>query len=153
MPNFCCQENKMKKIREQSGASLIEFVIVLIPLLVLLFASIEFGVAGYNKAMITNASREGARRGIVYDYSQSDGRVPFSTIRDVIHNYCDTHVISFGSGSVVTVDPPIYQTINGNTYLTISVSYNYGFLVMQNLIPFFNPTLNLQAVSTMRMEG
>jgi Flp pilus assembly protein TadG len=32
----------------------------------LLFGIIEFGIILYDKAMITNASREGARAGIVY---------------------------------------------------------------------------------------
>jgi Flp pilus assembly protein TadG len=53
----------MNKRKEQTEASLIEFVIVLIPFLVLVFASIEFAVACYNQAMLTNASREAARAG------------------------------------------------------------------------------------------
>ena len=53
-------------IAGQRGASAVEFAIVLPVLLLLLFGTIEFGVLFFNKAVITNASREGARRGVVW---------------------------------------------------------------------------------------
>ena len=49
------------KINNQNGAALVEFAIVLPLLLILIFGIIEFGVMFYDKAMITNATREGAR--------------------------------------------------------------------------------------------
>ena len=57
----------MKPIRFncQKGAAAVEFAIVLPLLLMLLFGIIEFSVILYDKAMITNASREGTRAGIV----------------------------------------------------------------------------------------
>jgi Flp pilus assembly protein TadG len=152
MPHFGCQENKMKKIREQSGASLIEFVIVLIPLLVLLFASIEFGVAGYNKAMITNASREGARAGIVFDASNPPtNRISEADISQVVINYCKDNLITFGPVAVPDIDVDRTGVDPGDN-LTVSVEYQYGFLFLQNLIIGFKPTINLNAVSIMRME-
>ena len=54
------------KFSSQKGASAVEFALVLPLLMLILFGIIEFGLLMYNKAMITNASREGARRGIVY---------------------------------------------------------------------------------------
>lgn len=141
----------MKRLRDETGASLIEFVIVLIPLLVLLFASIEFGVAGYNKAMITNASREGARAGIVFDASQPSDRISDADIIQIARDYCEDNLITFGAAAT----PVITITRAGNDPgddLTISVTYNYGFLILQNLIPGFNSTINLGAESVMRME-
>ena len=142
----------MKKFGDETGASLIEFIIVLIPLLVLLFASIEFGVAGYNKAMITNASREGARAGIVFDASQQPSdRISDADIIQIALDYCEDNLITFGAAAT----PVIAITRAGNDPgddLTISVTYNYGFLVLQNLIPGFNSTVNLGAESVMRME-
>ena len=142
----------MKKIHEESGASLIEFVIVLIPLLVLLFASIEFGVAGYNKAMITNASREGARAGIVFDAANPPAnRISDADISQIVLNYCQNNLITFGpvATPVVAISRAGNEPGDG---LTVSVVYNYGFLILQNLIPGFNPTINLKAQSIMRME-
>ncbi|MEE9495904.1 MAG: TadE/TadG family type IV pilus assembly protein, partial [Desulfobacterales bacterium] len=50
----------------QRGTAAIEFAIVLPLLMVLIFGIIEFGLVFYDKAMVTNASREAARAGIVY---------------------------------------------------------------------------------------
>ena len=49
------------KTLSQSGASAIEFALLLPVLLLFLFGIIEVSILFYNKAMITNASREGAR--------------------------------------------------------------------------------------------
>ena len=65
------------KLKNQRGASAVEFAVVLFPLVLLVFGIIDFGFLLYNKAMLTNASREGARAGIV---SQSP-RVLDSKIR------------------------------------------------------------------------
>ena len=48
------------------GASMIEFALVLPLLLLLVFGIVEFSVALYDKAVITNASREGARKGVIF---------------------------------------------------------------------------------------
>ena len=54
------------KIREQRGGAAVEFAIVLPVLVLLIFGMIEFSTLLYDKGVITNASREGARAGIVY---------------------------------------------------------------------------------------
>jgi Flp pilus assembly protein TadG len=148
LENQALERHVLKTVRNESGAVLIEFVIILIPLLVLLFGSIEFGVAAYNKAMITNASREGARAGIVFN---AGSRLTDGEIRQIAQDYCTDHLITFGP----TTAPAVSVTREGNDPgddLTVSVTYAYGFLVIQNLIPGFNPTLNLFAQSVMRME-
>jgi Flp pilus assembly protein TadG len=53
------------KLRETKGASMVEFALVLPILILILFGIIEFGILIYNQQVITNASREGARYGIV----------------------------------------------------------------------------------------
>ena len=55
----------MRKIKKQSGAQLVEFAILLPILVVVIFSAIEFGFMLYDQAVITNASREGARAGVV----------------------------------------------------------------------------------------
>ena len=54
-----------RKSSSQKGASLVEFALVLPLLMLILWGIIEFGLLLYNKQVITNASREGARAGIV----------------------------------------------------------------------------------------
>ena len=60
------------KSSSQKGASAVEFALVLPLLMLITFGIIEFGMLMYNKQVITNASREGARAGIV----ASSPRVP-----------------------------------------------------------------------------
>jgi Flp pilus assembly protein TadG len=52
-------------IKNQQGVAAVEFALILFPLVLLVFGTIEFSTLLYDKAMITNASREGARAGIV----------------------------------------------------------------------------------------
>lgn len=54
----------MRKLNER-GAAAVEFALLLPVLLTLLFGIIEFGMIMYGREVVTNASREGARAGIV----------------------------------------------------------------------------------------
>jgi hypothetical protein len=64
------------KMKNNRGVAIVEFAIVLPLLAILLFGIIEFGFIIYNKAMITNASREGARIGIVYRIDSGNNYLP-----------------------------------------------------------------------------
>ena len=68
----------MKKkiiIKDQRGAAVVEFAIVL-PLLVLMVIGIcEFGLLWYNSQVIINASREGARAAITRSADASSGGI------------------------------------------------------------------------------
>ena len=48
-------------LREQSGATAVEFVLILPLLLALIFGLIDFGRIGFVQVSVTAASREGAR--------------------------------------------------------------------------------------------
>jgi Flp pilus assembly protein TadG len=54
----------MRKLNER-GAVAAEFALLLPVLLLILFGTIEFGMIMYSRELITNASREGARAGII----------------------------------------------------------------------------------------
>ena len=54
----------MKLKRAQSGLAMVEAAIILPVFLLVMFAIMEFGIVLYDKAVITNASREAARSGI-----------------------------------------------------------------------------------------
>jgi Flp pilus assembly protein TadG len=55
----------LKNRQALQGAAVIEFALILPLLLLLLIGGIDMSLALYDKAVITNASREGARAGIV----------------------------------------------------------------------------------------
>jgi Flp pilus assembly protein TadG len=145
-----------KKWGDQRGVAAIEFALVLPILLILVFGIIEFSTILYDKAMITNASREGARLGIVYRYdpeTDSSGHPTTQDIIDRVNIYLQNHLISLGSPSNAAetlVDKP-NGDVSGQP-LEVTVNYTYQFLVLPNFIATLTGGLNLSAVTIMRME-
>jgi Flp pilus assembly protein TadG len=136
-------------IRKQNGASAIEFAIVLPFLIVLLFGIIEFSILLFDKAVITNASREAARAGIVF----SDPRLDDAGIGSVVSTYCQNYLITFG-GSGTTPSTTVVRGGNGSTGdpLTVTVGYHYDFLVLPGFINALVGGVDLTAQTVMRME-
>lgn len=138
---------------KESGTSTVEFAIVLPLLLVILFGIIEFAVALFNQAMITNAAREGARAGIVYN-----GTTPITEeqIQAVVNTYLGSNLINLGgtSSHSTTVTPGG----GAGQPLTVTVDYQYDFLVLRPIVRLlrgegdFPGSLTLGATSVMRME-
>ena len=137
---------KMRR-NNQGGSSAIEFAIVLPLLVVLLFGIVEFSILFYDKAMITNASREGARAGIVY----SDPRPTDGDIAGVVTAYCGSNLITFGSGTVNTIVSRGGSGVSGDP-LSVTVGYQYDFLVLPNFVSALAGGINLTAQTVMRLE-
>ncbi len=137
----------MRSLKRENGASAVEFAITLPLLVVLMFGIIEFSLALYDKAMITNASREGARAGIVY----RDPAVTDPEIISVVNNYLGNHLITFGGAPNATVT----VTRNGSSpggQLKVTVAYTYTFLVFPNFVSTLAGGMNMGAETVMRME-
>ena len=138
----------VENVKNQNGAALVEFAIVLPLLLVLVFGMIEFSVMFYDKAVITNASREGARAGIVYDFPN---RISAGEITSTVSTYCSGRLITFGSTSQETT--AVSGTcVNAGDTITVTVTYPYDYLVLPNLIQTLTGPLNLSAATVMRCE-
>ena len=144
------------KAKRQEGASAVEFAIILPLLLILVFGIIEFSILFYDKAMITNASREGARVGIVYRYQDGGPNHPDDTeIASAIVQYCQDHLITFGSGTL-TIPASGRTGDSPGDSLTVTVNYDYNFLVFDSLLSLvggsFLNGISLDAVTVMRLE-
>ena len=137
----------MERLRNQEGAAVVEFALVLPMLVMLAFGIIEFSLLLYDKSVITNASREGARAGIV---SQSP-RVSEGEIKIVVDNYCKDHLITFSTGTVPVTDVD-WEGMSFGDDLTVNVSYSYTFLVLPQLVTGVTGPINLTAKTVMRME-
>ncbi len=139
----------MKRKRlNQKGAAAVEFALVLPVLLILVFGIVEFSVALYDKAVITNASREGARAGIVF-------RVPPMTdgeILDTVSTYCQNRLLTFGTPTQVTTTIVREGAGASGDDLTVQVQYQYGFLVIPKFITGITGGIQLDAQTIMRME-
>lgn len=135
---------------KERGAALVEFALVIPLLLLVIFGIIEFSILFYDKAVITNASREAAREWVIY----RDVKLTKAEITTVVDNYTLNRLISLKSGSspVTTMvpDPPNVFTTGQSLRLTVSYAYDFVFLpaFMNGLIP----TVNLNATTVMRAE-
>ncbi len=154
--------------RNQNGATAVEFAIILPVLILVLFGIIEFGLLLFNQQIITNASREGARAGIV----NRDPVVRFRTetpfIEDVVRDWLAEHLVTFGDtdGAEIVVEirdnsippPDYFDEVNDIALdnrctvfecpLSVTVTYKYKFLVLSA----FLGEKDLSATSIMRLE-
>jgi Flp pilus assembly protein TadG len=133
-------------IKNQKGAAIVEFAIVLPLLVLLVFGIIEFGILLYDQAIITNASREGARAGITQ-------KVDTGGITNIVNNYCTNRLITFSSGSVLpTTNFPDgdNMTLSSGADFSVQVTYNYTLLVSQ--LFGLGPSKILTAKTLMYME-
>jgi hypothetical protein len=139
------------KYKSQAGASVIEFAVILPLLVVLVFGIIEFGMLLYNQQVITNASREGARAGIV----AQNPRLSSSSIDGVVQTYCLNHLVTFATVKPLpkTEFPDGYDpnALFGQD-LKVKVTYDYEFLVIPNFILVFNKLRTMTAQTVMRYE-
>lgn len=146
---------KRRLLKKNRGASAVEFAIVLPLLVLLVFGIIELSLLLYDQAMITNASREGARAGIIYRVpAVADGE-----IAGVVNTYLGKHLVTFGgkrspssntvSGATVIVTR---KGISPGGELRVRVGYTYSFLVLPKFIPGGGRGINMAAETVMRME-
>lgn len=133
---------RLRKNIAQRGVAIIETALTLPLILMVLFGTINYGIALYNKAVITNASREAARFGIVF----SSGGLDEAAVRSKAVAYCADKLISFGGDPVadVTVTTP------GDDVL-VNVSYQFQS-VASGLIPGMSSLMTLSAETRMKSE-
>jgi len=140
----------------QRGAAVVEFAIVLPLLLLVLFGIIEFGFIMYDKHIITNASREGARYGIVVDVPRRGAELirlevlKWISLTDDNPTGDKNRLISFGDDRLQNNDDDITVRIqkNGETgwnefdpdnppkfgdKLKVTINYKYGVLFIPKL--------------------
>lgn len=149
---------KRNKIRDEQGGALVEFAIVMPLLMLILGGIIDFGALYYNKQVLTNASREGARSGVVRQLDADGNKIIIqeSDIQTTVENYCDNHrLLEFGEITAPMVSATGVSTMAYPNDLTVTVTYTHTFLLSSLLNLFggeFGPTINLSATTVMIME-
>lgn len=132
----------------QRGTSSVELALVLPLFLFLVFGLIELSVALYDHAVLVNASREGARAGVVL----RNPKLTTAEIQQVVLNYTHGSLITFGSAvtPVVTVtqsSPAVFPNP-----LQVKVDYTYTGLGLGRMMSAVAEPLVLSAASTMINE-
>lgn len=137
---------------KRNGQSLVEFALVLPLLLILTFGIIEFGLIMYNKAVITNASREGARIGIVAQDRSNIAAIQ-TQITTTVTSYAAGRLVTFGNpvGALQVLSPNFSGSTFGSN-LTVTVRYNYRFLLLPGFITTMANPLVMEATTVMKLE-
>jgi hypothetical protein len=116
----------------------------------LIFGIIEFSLYLFNRQVITNATREGARAGIVV---RSPPRVlanENAEIESTVRGYAESHLVTFGADDQldVTILRPD-SCLDFDCQLIVQSDFTYDFLFLSTI--GVGPT-DIQTVSRMRME-
>jgi len=120
----------------------VEFAIVAPVFLLMIFGLIEFGRLVMVQQVITNASREGARSGVLDGATTSD-------VQSVVDSYLDTAAIS-GATITVTPSPPSSAGFGQPVSVAVSVPFND---VSWMPSPFFLKDATLRSTTVMRRES
>ncbi|MEM5389003.1 TadE/TadG family type IV pilus assembly protein [Paraburkholderia phymatum] len=134
--------------KKESGVAAVEFAIVLPVLLLIIFGIVELGVALYDKAVITNASREGARAGVVL----KNPKLTATDIQTVVLNYTSSYLLTFAKTNNT---PVVTSTGAGGTFgqpLSVSVSYTYNGLGLGYMLSAITGPITLSANTVMNNE-
>lgn len=148
---------RMKLVRHrkchfsETGAVTVEFALIALILLTLIFGAIDFGLMLYNKQVITNAAREGARFGLVQ--RPPGDRVTADEVRARVLSMCQAHLVTGGSDPADALETPYiyWEDENGNVVedpndpddphttnlrkgiIGVEVRYTYDFFVISYL--------------------
>jgi hypothetical protein len=135
----------LKGIKEQKGASAVEFAAILPFMVVLILGMIEFGIMFYDKAVLTNASREAVRAGIT--------GLTALEMQQLAKDYCNINLINLGGNNDFDPDTDpnddISVSLDGSNDLRVKLEYNYD-LLFGSIIGF--PSTKIAAETVMRME-
>jgi hypothetical protein len=135
---------RVSVLASQKGATSVEFAIVCLWLILLLFAMVEFGLYLFNRQVITNACREGARAGIV----ARPERMSNAEIEQIVRDYSEQHLVTFGSNNTLTVslltpvataddivnpDDPSERCLQFSCDLEVQADFTYEFLFLSTI--------------------
>ena len=107
-----------------------EFALVLPLLLALLVGTLDMGLMLYDKAVITNASREGARAGIVL----RNPKPSVAEITSVVQQYAQANLINLVSATTPQVTVLQSSPASYPNPLQVNVSYTFQGLALGGLM-------------------
>ncbi|AZG12355.1 TadE/TadG family type IV pilus assembly protein [Cupriavidus pauculus] len=140
--------SRCRRPRRAAGTAAVEFALVFPLLMFIVFGVIEFGTALYDKAVITNASREAARAGVVL----KSPPMTSTQIKAVAANYCQNKLVTYGAAATCTYPGTVTACATSGNPLTVQVSYTFNGLLLGAIIRPFTGPLTINASTTMLCE-
>ena len=134
--------------RSQHGAAVVEFALILPILLGLLIGGIDLSLALYDKTVITNASREGARAGIV----ARNPPLSDAQIRHVVHQYAQSALVSLGANPAPPTVLIQKGSLSGDPTLQVTVLYTFQGIGLGSFFQSLGKPWVLQSSTVMVYE-
>ncbi|OBR90315.1 MULTISPECIES: TadE/TadG family type IV pilus assembly protein [Clostridium] len=129
----------LKNLKNEKGQALVEFAIILPILLLIVMGIVQFGMVINSYLTIENASREGARAGIIG-----------STDQEIQYLIVATSPNLDPKNLTVTITPDESSRRSGDS-LIVKVTYKYN-LTVPIISSLFNNVIVLNGQTTMRVE-
>lgn len=129
--------------RKQRGAAAVEFAVVAPIFILLLFGMIEYGRMVMVQQMLTNATREGARRAVL------DGTT-LANVRSTVQDYLSSGNITVNNGEITCVPDPSAASFGDPVTVSLTVPFSR---VSWLPAPLFLGSTNMTASSVMRRES
>jgi Flp pilus assembly protein TadG len=114
--------------RRARGQSLVEFSLVLGPLLLLILGVVQFGLIFNSYVTITNAAREGARTGTIYVYDRTLTKAQNDAARNAA-----IRATVLGSMNLLAKTAPNFT--NGSTWTVSGTTYTNGDITVTYALP------------------
>jgi Flp pilus assembly protein TadG len=133
--------------RDEGGVAALEFVLMLPFMLMLLFGIIDVSMILTDKAIITNASREAARAGVMLRAT------PWTSaqVQAVALNYTLNNLVTGGTPTAATAVASYVNQTSGSP-LKVTVTYTYRGLVLGSIFSAITGPITITAVSVMNYE-
>jgi len=144
-PQHCNLEKACRLFRlKRSGAAVVEFAIVAPLFVLLIFGMIEYGRMVMVQQVITNASREGARKAVLEGSTTSD-------VVDTVSEFLQSGALSSEDADIsVSPDPPESAGAGGAVTVTVSMEFED---VSWLPTPMYLGSTTLEARTVMRREA
>lgn len=114
----------------------------------LLCGIIELSIALYDKAVLINASREGARAGIVL----RNPKLTSLEIENIVLSYTQKTLISLGTTNTPTVSVLQSSPAVFPNPISVTVTYTYGGFGFGSILSVFDIPIKISATTTMINE-
>ena len=149
-------------LRETKGAVMVEFAVVCLVFLLIVAGIMDLGHAFYMDQVITNASREGARYGVVFQTNSSGVRLAPNALSPTIQS----HVLDKDKWDLTdrlptdanpqvtfpTTTPYGYTTGAAGDPLAVQVTAVKTWWILSKFIPGLGSSKTLSATTVMRLE-
>lgn len=141
--------NRLARLASDArGVAALEFVLVFPFLMTVLFGIVDTSLLLCDKAVITNASREAARAGVVVRVPQ----MAASDVANVALAYTQNNLVTGGTTTTPTVSVAQPAGTSPGSPLSVTVTYTYEGLVLGSAMSALTGPVTVSATTVMDYE-